>query len=108
MTLRVISILARDGSDPWREAGRLAGLPPTAAVECLARLIAGMPQSPWSGTDAALIANRLALLLPQRSATGTVRAAASSMTLKAGSSWRPVQVALALLCLALVVGYALS
>ena len=37
MTLSVISVLARQGLDPWREAGRLADLPETEAIDSLAR-----------------------------------------------------------------------
>jgi hypothetical protein len=64
MTLSVLSTLARLGVDPWQEAGRLAKLPRTAAVEGLARIIAAMPASLWSLADATAIAARLVALLP--------------------------------------------
>jgi hypothetical protein len=38
MTLSLVSVFARLGDDPWREAGRLAGLPKLEAIESLARL----------------------------------------------------------------------
>ncbi|MCW3474986.1 hypothetical protein [Limobrevibacterium gyesilva] len=64
MTLSVVSVFARLGSDPWREAGRLAGLPVAAAADSLARTIAAMPESVWSQADARTIAARLVALLP--------------------------------------------
>ena len=66
MTLSVLSALARRGVDPWQEAGRLAKLPQNAAVDGLARIIAAMPASLWSITDATVIARRLVALLPSR------------------------------------------
>ncbi len=66
MVLSVLSALARLGMDPWQEAGRLATLPRSAAVEGLARIIAGMPASRWSLPDATSIAARLVALLPAR------------------------------------------
>ncbi len=65
MPLSVISALAREGLDPWQEAGRLAGLPRAAATEGLARLIAGMPASLWPLRDSTVIADRLIALLPR-------------------------------------------
>lgn len=64
MPLSVISALARQGLDPWQEAGRLAELPRTAAADGLAGLIAALPASPWSMPDATAIAVRLVKLLP--------------------------------------------
>ena len=45
MTLSLVSVFARLGNDPWLEAGKLARLPKSEAIESLARLIAGMPTS---------------------------------------------------------------
>lgn len=64
MTLSVVSALARQGLDPWQEAGRLAGLPKNTAAEGLAGLIAAMPASLWPLPDAMAIAARLVALLP--------------------------------------------
>ena len=64
MTLSPASVFARLGEDPWREAGRLAGLPKPAAIDSLARTIASMPASPWPLPDATPIATRLIALLP--------------------------------------------
>ena len=66
MTLSVVSVLARMGIDPWREAGRLADLPKAEATDSLARAIAGMPRSLWNLPDAVVIAGRLIGLLPAR------------------------------------------
>ncbi len=71
MRLSVLSTLARVGVDPWQEAGRLARLPRTAAVDALVRIIATMPASLWPLPDATEIAARLVALLP----TGGERAA---------------------------------
>ena len=67
MTLSVLSVFARLGHDPWREAGRLAGLPKLEATESLARTIAGMPTSIWPLPAATEIASRLVALLPRQS-----------------------------------------
>jgi hypothetical protein len=66
MTLSVVSVLARLGSDPWREADRLAELPKAEAADSLARMIAGMPRSLWDLPSAVAIAVRLTGLLPSR------------------------------------------
>ena len=75
MTLSVLSVLARLGMDPWQEAGRLAKLPRTAAVDGLARIIATMPASLWSLPDATAIAARLVALLPARGSPSIVPSA---------------------------------
>jgi hypothetical protein len=77
MPLSVLSTLARLGMDPWQEAARLAKLPRSAAVEALARLIAGMPASLWPLPDATAIAARLVALLPTGGDRSAVRAASS-------------------------------
>jgi hypothetical protein len=66
MTLSLVSVFARQGDDPWREAGRLAGLPKPEAIESLARIIVGMPTSIWPLPAATAIAVRLITLLPTR------------------------------------------
>jgi hypothetical protein len=73
MTLSVVSVFARQGGDPWREAGRLADLPKADATDSLARTIAGMPKSLWNLSDAIVIAARLTGLLPVRPAKATGR-----------------------------------
>lgn len=75
MTLSVISLFAREGSDPWLEAGRLAGMSEAEAVTSLSHAIAAMPESPWTLTDAGPIATRLIALLP--GGLGTPAAVAS-------------------------------
>ena len=64
MPLSVLSAFARLGKDPWQEAGRLAQMPQTAAVDGLARMITAIPACPWSLSDATTIAARLVTLLP--------------------------------------------
>jgi hypothetical protein len=64
--ISVVSMLARTGADPWREAGRLAALPKQAAKEWLAQLIANGPSSTWALPEARDIAARLIGLLPAR------------------------------------------
>ena len=78
MMLSVVSLFARQGSDPWREADRLAELPKGAATDSLARSIAEMPQGRWNPPDAAVIAARLIGLLPKRPAIARVRARTGS------------------------------
>src|SRR6202012_5619646 len=64
MTLSVVSVFARLGSDPWVEARWLARLPKSEAIECLARIITSMPTSIWPLQAAEAIAARLIVLLP--------------------------------------------
>jgi hypothetical protein len=73
VTLSVVSVLARQGGDPWREADRLATLSKADAADSLAHTIADMPRSPWTLPDAATIAVRLIGLLPSRPAIGIKR-----------------------------------
>jgi len=65
-TLSLLSVFARLGTDPWGEAGRLAGLPAPEAITSLARTLSGMPTSVWALPDATTIATRLIALLPTR------------------------------------------
>ena len=66
MVLSVLSVFARLGHDPWKEAGRLAGLPKLEAAESLARTITSMPTSLWTLPAAREIATRLIALLPMQ------------------------------------------
>ncbi len=102
MALSVVSIFARQGSDPWQEAGRLARLPKAAAIDILARMIAGMPESPWTLPDATAIAARLTGLLPTRS----TKSAGPPSQAKA-AKWSTKQIAVVVVCIALAVGYGL-
>ena len=65
-TLSLISVFARLGDDPLREAARLVGLPRSDAIASLARTLAAMPASAWTQPDATAIATRLIALLPAR------------------------------------------
>ena len=92
MMLSVASVLARQGNDPWREAGRLAELPKAEATDSLARTIAGMPRSLWGLPDAVVIAVRLTGLLPARPTRGqgrvVGRSAAKTRATQSGPSRR--------------------
>jgi hypothetical protein len=66
MALSLMSVFARRGNDPWREAGRLVELSRSEAIDSLARSIAGMPKSVWPLPDATTIATRLVTFLPKR------------------------------------------
>jgi hypothetical protein len=70
-TLSLMSVFARLGEDPWREAARLVGLPRSDAIASLARTLAGMPTSDWTLPDATQIATRLIALLPSRNGAAT-------------------------------------
>ena len=84
MTLSLISVFARRGDDPWREAGRLAGLPKSEAIESLARIIAGMPNSTWPLQAAMTIAARLIALLPGQAARSSYAPSMPAYGIKAG------------------------
>jgi hypothetical protein len=100
MTLSVVSVLARQGSDPWREADRLADLPKAEATDSLARTIAGMPKSLWNLPDAIVIAARLTGLLPARPATGGME--------RIARGWPLPRIAMILAGAALAGAYAIS
>ncbi len=63
--LSVLSALTRLGLDPWEEAGRLSSLSHREAVEQLARLIAELPGSSRTFSEARDIAGSLVNLLPK-------------------------------------------
>lgn len=98
MSLSVLSVFARNGSDPWFEARRLADLPKREASDSLARTIATMPQSLWNLAEAAAIATRLIDLLPTG---GEPRVASLAIR------WRlPSRITLVLIAIALCIGWA--
>jgi hypothetical protein len=66
MTLSLLSVFARQGDDPWKEAGKLVGLPKGDAIESVALAIVRMPKSVWTLPDATTIATRSVALLPAR------------------------------------------
>ena len=103
MTLSLVSAFARLGSDPWREARRLAGLPKLEAIDSLALTIAGMPASIWTLPDATTIAARLVALLPTRS--GSPEPGPST---HGGQAARFVRIVLLLAGVALGMAYALG
>jgi hypothetical protein len=95
MTLSVVSLLARLGSDPWLEAGRLAALPQSEATESLAHSIVSMPTSRWSLPSATVIAAGLITLLPT-----DVRSSAPEYDTQLRRSFA---VAIALVCIVCVI-----
>ena len=104
MMLSVVSLFARQGNDPWREAGRLADLSKAAATDSLTHSIADMPQGRWNLPDAAAIAVRLIGLLPTRPARGERRLAAAGVNV-----WMPsTRNAVLLACVALGMVYAVA
>jgi hypothetical protein len=103
MMLSVVSLFARQGNDPWREAGRLADLPKAAAADSLARAIAGLPQGRWNLADSAVIAARLIGLLPARPARAERRLPTPL------AKWMPsTRNAIVVACVALGIIYAVS
>jgi hypothetical protein len=66
MTLNLLSVFARQGDDPWKEAGKLISLPKGDAIESVALAIVRTPKSVWTLLDATTIATRLVALLPTR------------------------------------------
>ena len=66
MTLSLLSVFARQGDDPWKEAGKLISLPKGDAIESVALAIVRTPKSVWTLLDATTIATRLVALLPTR------------------------------------------
>lgn len=97
MTLSLISVFARLGDDPWREAGRLAGLPASEAIASLAETIAGMPTSVWPLPAATTIAARLVALLPKRSGKPQYGTPPSADSARTG---RFVRIGLVVVCVA--------
>jgi hypothetical protein len=75
MPLSVASVLARLGTDPWIEAGRLARLPQAKAMEALAAMIAQVPTPGWQPSEIPGIVARLIPLLPGVAAAPLLRAA---------------------------------
>ncbi len=100
MTLSLISVFARRGDDPWREAGRLAGLPKSEAIESLARIIAGMPNSIWPLQAAMTIAARLIALLPGQTVKARYSSPAAAYGTKAGQMLKIGVVVVAIACAA--------
>ena len=85
--LTVLSVLARLGSDPWAEAGRLATLPRSAAVDWLAERIAAMQLTAGGVGDARATAERIVLLLPPRGPFGSARATAQTGVTSGSMAW---------------------
>ena len=100
MTLSVLSMLARTGVDPWREAAELARLPGRVAVEKLVSLIAALPDGVDGHRDPATIAIPLIALLPRRSRSAT----ASRQTLSDGGAAGSHIIAITAILMAFLLG----
>jgi hypothetical protein len=61
--LTVLSVLARQNLDPWKEAADLSGMPQETAAH---RLISMIAASPGQSSSQAAVADRLIALLPRR------------------------------------------
>ncbi len=96
--LSVLSVLARQGVDPWEEAARLAQLPRLAAADRLASMIAAIPGAPSAYLDAQTVSERLISLLPARPAV-TARPRVASGVRQRSTSWFAVLLTLAALFL---------
>jgi hypothetical protein len=109
MPLSVASALARLGLDPWTEAGRLAALPQSAAIERLTALIGRIPLALGTPADPFSIATRLVQLL--RGAASRASAPPSSRTprpLQAARWPRIIKLAALLFCFGLIALAAMS
>jgi hypothetical protein len=102
MVLSLVSVFARQGNDPWLEAGRLDRLPKSEATESLAQIIAGMPASTWPLPASMAIAARLIGLLPSQSGGARQSPPASAPDAKAG---RLVRIWVVLACVACVAAF---
>ena len=102
MTLSLVSVFARLGNDPWLEAGKLARLPKSEAIESLARLIAGMPTSIWPLPAATVHAARLITLLPTQSGESGRIPSTPALGTKIG---RFACIAVVLMCVACVLAF---
>jgi hypothetical protein len=118
MPLSVASVLARLGTDPWIEAGRLARLPQAKATEALAAMIAQVPTPNWQPSEVPGIVARLIPLLPGLTAVPSLRPEPKHSNPARSQSTQPVRpsrsrsswysTAAWLLCLALVTAAAFA
>lgn len=65
--LSVLTALARLNVDPWEEAAKLSELPAVLAGQRLGSSIMRLPGKRWSQAESVAIADRLIMLLPQKS-----------------------------------------
>ena len=64
--ITVLSALTRLGIDPWAEGARLSHLPKAAASQALLPLVVSFPRQGDEASEARVLAERLAGLLPER------------------------------------------
>jgi hypothetical protein len=102
--LTMLSLLARQGVDPWAEAADLAKLPPESATQKLVALLASVTSGPSPGADTAALASRLvALLHGTRGPASSIAADAPAAPVTPGRS--PVSNKVAWILLALICLY---
>jgi len=76
-TLTVLSVLARQDIDPWREAASLAEMPRESATLRMSSLIAGLPDRPSTRLDPEAVAALLVARLPRSAVAAPGRNKAS-------------------------------
>jgi len=67
-SLTLLSVLSRQGIDPWDLAAKLSRLPRATAKQRLTTIIEELPNGLWSSDECDTIAARLVALLPRRAA----------------------------------------
>jgi len=102
--LTVLSVLARLGEDPWRQAQNWASLSKETVIDQLADCIRQMPMVPDAIRDARITAKRLIQLLP--TAQKTIHAMGESVT--GTLPLRPHWVRVAILIGAMGIGIAIN
>jgi hypothetical protein len=85
--LTVLSVLARLGEDPWRQAQNWVSLSKETVVDQLADCIRQMPMGPEAIRDARITAKRLSLLLPGAQPTIHAMGASVAGSLPARPHW---------------------
>jgi hypothetical protein len=91
--LTVLSVLARLGEDPWRQAQDWASQSKETVVDQLADCIRQMPMGPEAIRDARITAKRLILLLPgAQKAAHAVGASVAGSSLPATPPWTRIAI----------------
>ena len=86
-SVTVLSMLARLGVDPWREASALAGMPAHDAQGRLCGLLARFSDVPCLRPACADVASRLVSFLPREDAEDRSTAMAATPRFGAGTVW---------------------
>ena len=86
-SVTVLSMLARLGVDPWREASALAGMPARDAQGRLCGLLARFTDVPCLRPACADVASRLVTFLPREAAEDGSSAMAATPKIGPGAFW---------------------